>query len=84
MALWTKSVSVTFNDNDGKVGWRANPDTVNDLHRHHYIFGIWRTRWILFKQFWKGLMWLERYADSQIAIVQEPKPLWRIKAEIPE
>jgi hypothetical protein len=84
VSRWNKSISVTFNDNDGKVGWTVNPSTVDDLHRHHYIFGVWRTRWILFKRFWRALVWFENYANGMVAIAQEPKPLWVLNPEIPE
>ncbi len=83
MARWTKAVSVTFNENDGKVGWTANPEAMSDLLRHWSVFGVWRTRWILLKRFWIALKWLEHYSDNT-GLLRKDKRKWIFKARIPE
>jgi hypothetical protein len=81
MARWTSAVEVTFNDNDGKIGWRINPDGIYDIRRHRGIFGKYRTRWIMLKWFWKGLKHAERMAERQ----ENTKPrIWIFRASIPE
>lgn len=82
MAKWNDAVSVTFNDNDGKVGWRVNPEAVPDIERHWALFGIWRTRWIMLKWFWRGLMQIEVYAGKNVSGRKIAK--WIFKSEIPE
>jgi len=82
MAKWNSAIEVTFNDNDGKVGWRVNPESVDDVERHWRIFGIWRTRWILFKWFWVGLMQIEKYAGRDVPGRKIHK--WVFRSEIPE
>lgn len=62
MARYNDSISVTFNDNDGRVDRRWNPFTASDIWRHHIIFGKWRSRWIFFKQFWWAMREIEDYA----------------------
>ncbi len=81
MASHNVSMSVTFNDNDGSVGWRANPDTASDVVRHIRIFGLWRARWIFLKRFWRAMRWVERY--SQIERLDDIVK-WRFRPEIPE
>lgn len=83
MAKWNEAVSVTFNDNDGKVGWSCNPSSMQDLTRHWRIFGVWRTRWILFKRFWTALQWLESYSDNT-GLLRKQSRKWVVKSEIPE
>lgn len=82
MAKYNEAISVTFNDNDGKAGWSANPIQAYDLHRHQVIFGKWRTRWILFKKFWIGLIWLEGHVKRNYRT--DHLKLWKLKSEIPE
>lgn len=82
MSRWNSAIEVTFNDNDGRVGWRCNPVQAYDIARHQKIFGKWRTRWILLKQFWRGLMWIEKYTADRYA--SKSYPLWIFKSEIPE
>lgn len=82
MAKWNSGIEVTFNDNDGKVGWRITPQAACDLERHWNIFGLWRTRWILFKRFWRGMMQLEVHAGRKIP--NRKFRLWVFKPEIPE
>lgn len=82
MARWNEAVSVTFNDNDGKVGWQVNPGAVDDIERHWRIFGLWRTRWILFKRFCTALNQIEMYAGREIPGRKIRK--WVFKSEIPE
>lgn len=89
MAQRNSAVELTFNDNDGSAGWRCNPASAEDVLRHYVIFGKWRARWIFFKKFWKGLMWMEHYALVQYYSNRSPyygkKPkLWVFKPEIPE
>lgn len=81
MAQYNLSISVTFRENDGVIGWRVNPETINDYLRHVEIFGLWRTRWICFKQFWRALMWAEGYAISHR---QKDFRKWVFRSEIPE
>lgn len=83
MAKYNKSMSVTFNDNDGGVGWSANPETSCDLVRHHVIFGKWRARWIFFKRFWRAMVWLENYSKDYYPEMNKAKS-WVFKSEIPE
>lgn len=82
MSKWNTAIEVTFNDNDGKVGWRVTPQSARDLERHWRIFGLWRTRWILLKRFWRGLNQLEVYAGREIP--GRHLRLWVVNAEIPE
>ncbi len=82
MAKYNSAIEVTFNDNDGGVGWRANPQSASDVIRHHVIFGKWRARWIFFKRFWYAMTWLEklgRQNDPETKI-----KLWIFRAEISE
>jgi transposase len=83
MARWIDSVSVAFNDNDGDAGWRVNPESAKDLIRHWRIFGVWRTRWILFKRFWRALYWLEIYAGN-CGVPRKGRRKWIFKSSIPE
>ena len=78
MARYNKAISVTFNDNDGRVSWSANPESTYDIERHYRIFGKYRARWIFLKRFWQCLMWHENQFESK-----NHRP-WIIKAEIPE
>lgn len=82
MAQWNDAVVVTFNENDGGAGWKCLPNAAEDLHRHWTIFGVYRTRWILLKRFWKGLKVLEHHTET----FHKPKPnkRWVFKPEIPE
>lgn len=82
MAKYNSAVEVTFNDNDGAIGWRVNPESAQDVARHWRIFGYWRTRWMFFKKFWRALMIIEGYAEKETDI-HKIKP-WIFKAEIPE
>jgi len=84
MAQWNNAISVTFNENDGGVGWRVHPESVMDVERHMIIFGLWRTRWILFKSFWRGLMQMEVYAGRELKNRKTKLRLWIFRAEIPE
>lgn len=79
MARWNSGWEVTFNDNDGKVGYRCNPEAVADVERHHRIFGKWRARWIFFKWFWRGMLRME-------GMMKKPATnrRWVLRAEIPE
>lgn len=80
MARWTSAIEVTFNDNDGKVGWRIG-QALDDIHRHQRIFGKYRTRWIMFKRFWRALI----VAEERLAASRgEHVPRWVLRAEIPE
>lgn len=79
MSKWNDAISVTFNDNDGGVGWRINPESAKDVERYMKIFGVWRTRWILFKKFRAGLKCME-----EDFVKSKPKKLWVFRAEIPE
>jgi hypothetical protein len=83
VAKWNSAIEVTFNDNDGGAGWRVNPSSVPDIERHIRIFGLWRTRWILFKRFWRGLMQMEVYAGREASAGRNFKK-WIFRAEIPE
>ncbi len=83
MAKYNSAMEVTFNDNDGGVGWSANPSSAYDVARYHRIFGKWRSRWIFFKRFWKAMMWLESYAQKHYHEMDEAR-LWVVKSEIPE
>jgi len=60
MAKYTKSVSITFNDNDGGLSWCADPETAYDIARHYKLLGKWKARLMFFRAFWKGLKSLER------------------------
>ena len=82
MAQWNRAIEVTFNDNDGGAGWRIHPDSVKDVERHMLIFGLWRTRWILFKRFWRALMEMEVYAGRELT--NRKLRRWVFKPEIPE
>jgi len=82
VSKWNEAISVTFNDNDGKVGWRIYSNAVPDIERHWRIFGIWRTRWILFKQFWLAMKQIEVWAGKEVPNRKVPK--WIFKSEIPE
>lgn len=77
MAKRNDAITVTFNDNDGSVGWSYHPAVRSDLERHHVIFGLWRTRWILFKAFWRAMILFELMSPT-------PKRRWIFFAEIPE
>ncbi len=81
MAKYNSAIEVTFNDNDGGVGWRANPESASDVARHIRIFGLWRARWIFFKRFWTSMRWLEDYSDIHKEGGYVP---WKLKSEIPE
>ena len=82
MARYNESIMITFNDNDGGVGFRVDPETSSDFARYQRIFGKWRTRWIVFKRFCRAMRWMESYcADYQH---DKPTKLWVFKAEIPE
>lgn len=81
MAKYNSAISVTFNDNDGSVGWSARPESISDVARHQRIFGKYRTRWILFKKFWLALMWMEKWAEKDFG---ESTRYWVFKSEIPE
>lgn len=81
MAQYNSAIEVTFNENDGKAGWRTHPNTAHDIERHIRIFGLWRTRWILFKKFWQALIWLENYSLKK---EKGDYALWNFKPEIPE
>lgn len=82
MARYNESIMVTFNDNDGGVGFSINPATSSDFARYQRIFGKWRTRWIVFKRFWIAMRRMEDHcADYQH---DGPIKLWVFKAEIPE
>lgn len=82
MSKWNSGIEVTFNDNDGKVGWRLYPESAPDVARHWRIFGYWRTRWIFVKCFWRAMMMMESYAEKH-ADLHKIK-LWVFKPEIPE
>lgn len=41
MAQWNSAIEVTFNDNDGKAGWRINPSSVADLNIPHRKIPKW-------------------------------------------
>lgn len=81
MAKYNTAIEVTFNDNDGGVGWRVDPSSASDIARYQKIFGKWRARWIFFKRFWMALRWMEDYAEKYHG---KPKRIWILKAEIPE
>lgn len=81
MARYNEAVSVTFNDNSGDMSWRVNPAAAEDLARYQNIFGVWRARWIMFKNFWRAMRILEVYANSK----HDEKPkIWIHKSRIPE
>lgn len=89
MARHNSAIELTFDDNDGRAGWRCHPDAAEDVLRHIQIFGKWRARWIFLKKFWKGLMWMEHYATVQYYSNCSPyygkkTKLWVFKPEIPE
>lgn len=84
MSKWNTAIEITFNDNDGKVGHSYIPDTCTDLHRHWCLFGFYRTRWILFKQFWKALKRYENYTEQKLLPEWHKIKLWNFKQEIPE
>jgi hypothetical protein len=79
MARYNEAFSITFNDNDGGVGWSCNPECADDVQRYVKIFGLWRARWIFFKRFWIALRWMENYQRST-----DMRRLWIFNAEIPE
>lgn len=79
MAKFNEAICITFNDNDGRVGWRCNPQGAEDVQRHIKIFGLWRARWIFFKRFWTAMLWMENYQRTY-----EKRKLWIFKSEIPE
>lgn len=82
MAKYNDSICITFNDNDGSIGWSYNPSSAKDIHRYQHIFGKIRTRWILIKQFYIALKRLEEYVEE---FEQKEKPkLWIFRSEIPE
>lgn len=81
MSKWNKAISVTFNDNDGKIGWQYNPESSYDIARHQRIFGKWRVRWICFKYFWKAMRAIEQHAKERH---KQTTKLWIYRAEIPE
>ena len=83
MARWNTAIEITFNDNDGGAGWRYSPSAMQDLMRHWRIFGVWRTRWILFKKFWIAIVLLEDYCDNT-GIIRKEHHKWIFKSEIPE
>lgn len=83
MAKYNSAIQVTFNDNDGKVGWSYNPSAIHDVIRHWHLFGTWRTRWILFKRFWTALKLLEHYCDNTGRLRKQSRK-WIFKSEIPE
>lgn len=80
MAKCTSAIEVTFNDNDGGVGYRLNPEGVKDFHRYREIFGKYRARWIMVKWFWKALL---RAEEMKVGCYTCNK-LWVLKAPIPE
>lgn len=61
MAKYTKAISLTLNDNDGKLSFSANPESTYDINRHYKMFGKWHSRFMFFRAFWLGLRWLEEY-----------------------
>lgn len=81
MARYNTAMSVTFNDNDGGVGWSCNPGSASDVARHIRIFGLWRARWIFFKRFWMAMSALERMSGIHKEGGYVP---WVLKAEIKE
>lgn len=90
MAQYNSAIELTFNDNDGGVGWRCNPAAAEDVLRHQRIFGKWKARWIFFKKFWKALMWMESYIERNYrpggcqGDTHGKTKLWVFKPEIPE
>lgn len=83
MAKQNTAIEVTFFDNSGRAGWRYSPAALLDVTRHWRIFGVWRTRWILFKQFWRALKLLEDYCDNT-GKLRKAERKWIFKSVIPE
>lgn len=81
MARYSNSISITFNDNDGGVGWRVCPNTAKDIARYINTFGKYKARWIFFKRFWRAMMWMEDYSKKY---QDKNVKLWVFKPEIEE
>lgn len=81
MSQRNTAISVTFNDNNGAVGWSYNPACAPDMYRHWMIFGKWRTRWVLLKRFWRALILFESHVASGNKITPNR---WVFNPEIPE
>lgn len=64
MSRHNKAISVTFNDNDGDMGWLVNPESAYDLKMHYARYGKWKTRWIILKRVLEALRWLENYSKQ--------------------
>jgi len=84
MAKYNHAFGVSFNDNDGGVGFFADPSSAGDFSRHYRIFGKWRSRWIFLKRFWKSMVWMEQYATNHGQHDMKNIRSWVFRAEIPE